>query len=177
MTRHRFLLVVLFGLFLSFTTRDASADGMILTGTALRTKSIGFVNYKLYVISHYIAEKPATKSKQACIDADVNKQFVWKLRNTLPSEKVKKALSEAFAQNGYTDQGKIGQFLGAFSGEELKEDSTLTINYNATSKAVTVAVPGGKTVTVPGADFMKGVWSIWFGKIDQNIGESLIANL
>lgn len=177
MTRHRFLLVVLFGLFLAFT-RDASADGMILTGTALRTKSIGFVNYKLYNITHYMAAKPPTKSKQAVIDADVNKQFIWKLRNDLPTEKVKKALREAFAMNGYNDQGKINQFLGAFTPEELKEDSTLTISYNATSKAVTVSVPGGKSATVPGADFMKGVWSIWLGKIDQpSIGDSLIAKL
>jgi hypothetical protein len=177
MTRHRFLWVVLFGLFLVFS-RDASADGMILTGTALRTKSIGFVNYKLYSIQHYMAEKPATKSKQAVIDADVNKQFVWTLRNDLPTEKVVKALREAFQMNGYGDQGKIGQFLAAFTPEELKEKSTLTISYNAKAQSVTVTVPGGKSATVAGADFMKAVWSIWFGKIDQpSIGDQLIANL
>lgn len=178
MTRHRFLLVALFGLLLAFT-RDASADATILTGTSVRVKSLGILgSVKLYTIQHYMAEKPATKSKQAVIDADVDKKFIWTMQRDLPSEKVKRALQDAFAMNGYGDGGKIGQFLAAFTGEELKEKSQLTIVYNAKSQTTTVNVPGGKSATIPGTDFMKGVWSIWFGKIDQpSMGDQLIANL
>lgn len=176
MTR-RFLFLVALALFLSVAP-TASADPMIDTGGALRVKSIGFVNYKLYWIEHYMASKPANKSKRDVIDADVSKQFTWTMKNDLPAEKVKKALREAFQMNSYNDAGKINQFLAAFSGEELKEKSTLTILYDANSKSTTVTVPGGGKATVPGIDFMKGVWSIWFGNIDQNnLGDQLISKL
>jgi hypothetical protein len=141
-------------------------------------KTIGFINYKLYKIDHFMASKPANKSKKDVIDADVSKQFTWTMKNDLPADKVKKALQEAFAQNGYSDGGKIGQFLGAFSGSELKEDSKLTILYDANTKNTTVKVPGGGAATVNGVDFMKGVWSIWLGHIDQpSLGDSLISAL
>jgi len=43
---------------------------------------------------------------------------------------------------------------------------------------VTVTVQGGGTATIPGVDFMKAVWSIWFGKIDQPaLGDALIRNI
>jgi hypothetical protein len=37
-----------------------------------------------------------------------------------------------------------------------------------------VTSPSG-SATVPGEEFMKATWSIWFGKIDQpNLGDSLL---
>ena len=41
--------------------------------------------------------------------------------------------------NGYGDAGKIGQFIGAFTGE-LKEKSSVSIVYDAEKKATTVKV-------------------------------------
>ena len=54
----------------------------------------------------------------------------------------------------------------------------MVITYNAGSKATTIWVQNGGSVTLAGQDFMKAVWSIWFGKIDQPaMGDQLIAKL
>ncbi len=178
MTRFRFLLALVLGLFLVLGGSEASADGMIYTGQAIRTKSIGFITVNVYQITHNMAAKPAAKTKQAVIDADVDKVFTWTMKRDVDSSKIKKALQEAFAMNGYGDGGKIGTFLSAFSAEEVKEGAKVTIYYSAKSQTVTINVGGGKTASIAGLDFMKGVWSIWLGKIDQpSMGDQLIASL
>ncbi len=152
------------------------ADDWTHTGTGIRVKTVAIVDVKVYEISHYMKTPPATKSKQAVIDADVGKKFVWKMLRDVDKEKIQSALKDAFAMNGYGDQGKIGQFIGAFKSE-LKEKSTVTIVYDSGAKAVTVN-SGSGSATIGGVDFMKAVWSIWFGKIDQPaLGDQLISQL
>jgi len=74
------------------------------------------------------------------------------------------------------DAGKIGQFVGAFKSE-LKEKSNVTIVYDSDKKETSVTTPSG-SATLGGVDFMKAVWSIWFGKIDQpNLGDQLISKI
>ena len=156
---------------------SAFADGWILTGTAVRTKSVGPFTAKVYSIRHDMKEK-VSKNKQAVIDADVDKKFTWRMLRDVDSSKIQNALREAFQMNGYTDGGKIGSFVGAFNKDEVKEDSAVAISYNASNKNVTIWVQNGGTATVNGVDFMKAVWSIWLGKIDQpSMGDQLIANL
>ena len=156
----------------------AHADGMIFTGDAVRTKSVGPFTAKVYSIRHDMKERPATKSKQAVIEADVDKVFTWRMLRDVDTSKIKKALQEAFAMNGYGDAGKIGQFVGAFSQEEIKEDAQVVIAYSAASKTVSISVGGGSKAQIAGADFMKAVWSIWLGKIDQpSMGDQLISKL
>jgi len=156
---------------------DRGADGWFHTGDGIRVKKVVFVNVNVYSIGHDMKELPPTKSKQAVIDMDADKRFVWRMMRDVPHEKIQNALTEAFAMNGYTDQSKIGPYVGAFSGD-LKENAAITIAYNSTTKAVTVTVQGGGSATIPGVDFMKAVWSIWFGKIDQPaLGDALIRNL
>lgn len=157
---------------------SAFAETWIHTGDAVRTKSIGPFSAKVYAIRHDMAARPATKSKQAVIDADVDKKFTWKMLRDVDSKKIKSALVEAFQMNGFNDQGRIGQFVSAFSQEEVKEDTIVVIKYAAAAKSVTIWVKGGRSVTVAGEDFMKGVWKIWFGKIDQpTMGDQLISKL
>ena len=177
MNRFRFLFVLVLGLFATLATSSfADERGMIHTGDSMRVKSVGPFTVKVYSIRHDMAEKLERKSKQAAIDADVNKKFTWVMQRDVESAKIQKALRDAFAMNGYGDQAKIGQFVGAFNKEEVKEKSSVVISYNATSKAVTIWVQNGGSATIPGVDFMKGVWSIWFGKIDQpSMGDQLIS--
>jgi hypothetical protein len=67
--------------------------------------------------------------------------------------------------------------MSAFSGE-LKEGAKVNIVYDADKKSTTVSVGGGGSATVAGVDFMKAVWSIWLGKIDQpKMGDQLISKL
>lgn len=163
--------VVLFALPAAALERDP--DGYYHTGEGVRIKKVAFINVKVYAIDHYMKDLPPSKSKQAVIDADVDKRFSWKMLRTVESEKIKNALREAFAKNGYGDSAKINSFLGSF-GKELKEGDQVTINYDAAEKTTTVTSPSG-SATVQGVDFMKATWSIWFGKIDQpNLGDSLL---
>jgi len=157
---------------------SAMAEGMIHTGDGVRTKSLGLFSVKVYAIRHDMKERPATKSKQAVIDADVDKKFTWMMLRDVDCSKIRKALKDAFEMNGFTDARRIEQFIGTCKQEEVKEKSSVVIAYNAAAKAVTVSIQGGGSATIEGVDFMKAVWSIWFGKIDQPaLGDSLISKL
>lgn len=175
-----FLLVtIMAALFTLAVPKSASAQaGWIHTGDAVRTKSVGPFTAKVYSIRHDMKDRPSAKAKQAVIEADVDKKFTWRMLRDVDSSKIKKALQDAFAMNGYGDGGKIGQFVSAFNKEEVKEDSAVVITYNAANKTTTIWVQNGGTASVAGADFMKAVWSIWFGKIDQpSMGDQLLAKL
>ncbi|HRI67770.1 MAG TPA: chalcone isomerase family protein [Polyangium sp.] len=155
----------------------AIADDWLHTGSGIRVKTILVVDVNVYSISHFMSQRPAEKSKSAVIEADVNKKFECKMLRDLEGEKLKTALKDAYAKNNYTDQAKIGKVLGAFTGD-LKEGQRFSIKYDAEKKTTTFNVDGQGSVTVDGADFMKGTWSIWFGNIDQkNLGNQLIAKL
>ncbi len=159
-----------------FVSAFASADDWTHTGTGIRVKTV-IVDINVYEISHYIKGSLPAKTKQAAIDADIHKKFVWTMKRDVDKEKIQNALKDAFSMNGYTDAGKIGSFIGAFKAD-LKEKQKVTIVYNADKKETTVTVEGGGTATLAGADFMKGTWSIWFGKIDQpKLGDQLISKL
>jgi hypothetical protein len=175
--RPALLLTLFFALVLGVAP-SARAEGWIHTGDAVRTKSVGPFTAKVYSIRHDMKERPAQKSKQAVIDADVDKKFTWRMLRDVESSKIQKAMREAFAMNGFGDAGKIGSFVGAFNKEEVKEDSAVVITYNATAKSTTIWVQNAGSATIAGADFMKAVWSIWFGKIDQpSMGDQLISKL
>lgn len=156
---------------------EPGPDGFYFTGSGTRVKTVAFVDIDVYKISHFMKALPAQKSKRAVIDTDADKRIVWKMLRDVDAERIQKTLREAFGANGYGDGGKIGKFVGAFSNE-LKEGQSVTISYSAEKKAVTVAVQGGGSATVEGVDFMKGVWSIWFGNIDQpKLGDAMISKL
>jgi len=157
---------------------EAGKDGWYHTGDGIRTKSIAFITVKVYAIGHDMKQLPPSKSKQAVIDADVDKRLTWKMLRDVDHEKIVNALREAYAMNGYSDGGKIGQATSVFTGE-LKEGTYVTISYNATAKSTTFHVLGaGGPVSVGGDDFMKATWSLWFGKIDQpSLGDALISRI
>ena len=173
------LTMIMAALFVSVGAPKAAhaQAGWTHTGDAVRTKSVGPFTAKVYAIRHDMKEKVA-KNKQAVIDADVDKKFTWRMLRDVESKKIQKALQDAFAMNGYGDGGKIGQFVGAFNKDEVKEDSAVVITYSAANKSTTIWVQNMGSATIAGADFMKAVWSIWFGKIDQpSMGDQLISKL
>jgi len=157
---------------------SALADGMIHTGDAVRIKSVGPFSAKVYAIRHDMKEAPATKSKQAVIDADVDKKFTWRMLRDVDSAKIRKAMTEALQMNGFNDTARINSFTSAFKQEEVKENTPVVISYSAATKSVTIWVKDGASATIAGQDFMKAAWSIWFGKIDQpSMGDQLISKL
>lgn len=165
------LLVVTLGLAL-----EPGKDGYFHTGDGVRVKKVAFISANVYAIRHDMKVLPPTKSKRAVIDTDCDKRFVWRMLRDVDSEKIQNAFREGYAMNGYRDDAKIRQFVSGFRGE-LKEGSGILIVYNAAAKATTLTVQGA-SVTVPGVDFMRATWSLWFGQIDQPaLGDSLIAKL
>jgi hypothetical protein len=176
MLRRSFLFTLLVATFVSV---PALADGdWVHTGSAVRTKSVGPFNAKVYSIRHDMKGKPSEKSKAAVINADVDKKFTCQMLRDVDAEKIQKALREGFAMNGFSDAGRINQFVAAFK-DEVKENSTFVISYTAANKTTTIWVQsGGGRAAVAGDDFMKAVWSLWFGRIDQpSMGDQLIAKL
>ena len=173
------LTMIVAAVFTLAVPKSASAQaGWIHTGDAVRTKSVGPFTAKVYSIRHDMKEKPGSKSKQAVIDADVDKKFTWRMLRDVDSKKIQKALQDAFAMNGYGDGGKIGQFVGAFNKDEVKEDSAVVITYSAANKSTTIWVQNMGSATIAGPEFMHAVWNIWFGKIDHpSMGDQLIAKL
>jgi hypothetical protein len=155
---------------------DKNKEGFYETGEGIRFKKVAFINVKVYDITSYAKELPASTDKAAMISLDADKKLAWRMLRSVDSEKIRNALREGFAKNGYTDKAKIDQFIAPFQNE-LKDGSYVTIAYDAASKKTTVFVSGGKAV-VEGADFMKATWSLWFGNIDQpDLSQKLIDNL
>lgn len=151
--------------------------GYTQTGTAVRLKTVALVDVDVYQIAHYMHQLPPLKSKAAVISMDTGKKFVLTLLRDVDQAQMKDDLKQALAMNGYSDAGKSGAFLGAFTGT-LKKTSQVNIVYDADKKATTVTVSGGGKATVQGVDFMKAVWMIWFGIIDQpKLGDQLISKL
>ena len=120
---------------------DRGNDGMFKTGDGIRYKKIAFINIKVYAIDHEMKDLPTQKSKQAVIDANVDKKFHWKMLRTVEAEKIKNALREAYAKNGYSDAAKINPFVDSIA-KELKEGDSVTIRYDAAAKATTISSPG-----------------------------------
>jgi hypothetical protein len=175
-TKYPALLAAFAAVLLTVTSLFAQSDYK-LTGTGIRVKTIAFIDINVYEISHYTKQLPATRSKQAMIELDAGKKFVWKMLRDVDREKMVTALKDAYAMNGYTDAAKIAQAMSVIKGE-IKEKTRVTVEYDAEKKATTLTVEGAGSTTVSGIDFMKATWSIWFGKIDQpKLGDQLLSKL
>ncbi len=151
---------------------------MIHTGDSVRVKSVGPFTAKVYAIRHDMKEKPAQKSKQAVIDADVDKKFTWTMLRDVDSPKIQKALREAFAHERLRRPGAhrpVRRRLQQGRSEgEVRRRHQLQRRREDDDDLGAERRSGDD----PGQDFMKAVWSIWFGKIDQPaMGDQLIAKL
>jgi hypothetical protein len=172
--RTLFVLAAVASMALPAAALERGGDGYYHTGDAVRVKKVAFIKIKVYSIEHAMKDLPPAKSKQAVIDADVDKRFSWKMLRTVDAEKIRNALREAYEMNGYGDGAKVKAFVQALAAKELKEGDAVTIRYDAAKKETTISGPGG-SATVAGEDFMKATWKIWFGKIDQpDLGDHLI---
>src|SRR5690349_1647590 len=80
-----------------FTVTAAFADDWTLTGSGVRVKKVAIVDVNVYAISHYMKQLPPSKSKQAVIDMDTGKKFVWTMKRDVDQEKIQNALKDAFA--------------------------------------------------------------------------------
>ena len=155
---------------------ERGKDGFYETGEGVRTKKVAFFHVKVYQIESFAKELPAVKSKAAMITLDTDKKLEWKMLRSVGAQKIKDAMREAYEMNGYSDQAKIDSIKAPFVGE-VKDGATVTISYDAATKTTSLAT-GGRRASVPGEDFMRATWSIWFGHIDQpSLQDALISKL
>jgi hypothetical protein len=151
--------------------------GWYTTGNGVRKKKVGPFSAEVYSITHFMRELPPSRSKAAVIAAETDKAFVWQTLRDLDASQITNALRDAYAMNGYGDRPKIDAFLAAFTKKEPK-GTKVQITYAAGPKTTTLKVSNDGTATIPGSDFMRATWSIWFGKIDQpSLGDDLIKNI
>ncbi len=152
-------------------------EGWIKTGEGVRTKTVVFVTVDVYHIAHFMKKLPPKKSKQAVIDMETDKKFVWTMLRDVDRDKIQDALRDAYDMNGYKDKAKIDKFVGVFFND-LKKGQHVTITYDPASVMTSVFVEGGGAASIPTTAFMKGTWSIWFGRIDPpSLGDDLIKYL
>lgn len=155
---------------------DRGTDGWFRTGEGVRVKKVAFIKVKIYQIEHAMKELPAERSKEAVVDSPADKKLAFRLLRSVPAEKVKAGLREAYQLNGFTDQARIDRLLAPLEGE-LAEGSWVTVRWDAAAQRTTLA-SGGKTASVDGAEFMRATWRIWFGKIDQpSLTDSLMSKI
>ena len=160
---------------------EPGKDGFYLTGSGTRVKTFLIVKVNVYVVSHYMRELPAQKSRRAVIEADCDKRFVWRMLRDVDAEKVRDTLRDtlrdAYGRNNYRDQAKISQLTAAFAGD-IKEGTLVTIAYEKASKTTTLTV-GDKRAAIAGDDFMRATWSLFFGNMPDQpaLGDELISRL
>lgn len=150
-----------------------------LTGEAVRTKSIAFLDFDVYRVQSWVKELPSTASKQALIDLAADKKIELTMLRDLSVSKIVSALEKALDNCAYTDQVKIAAMMKLFT-KDLEEGDKILIAYDASNRTTSLVLPGRPRSTLEGEDFMKGVWCIWAGVgIDDQpeISDQLIANL
>jgi Chalcone isomerase-like len=144
----------------------AHAAQMYRTGEGIRHKKLGFIHAKVYEVVSEVSRLPAERTPQGVINLDADKVLTWRMLRSVDSRKCEDALREAYARNGYHDPRKIETALSAFR-TELPKGAIVTIRYDAATKTTSVTTSMGGRASVPGVEFMRATWSIWFGNIDE----------
>jgi hypothetical protein len=156
---------------------ERGKDGYFHTGDGIRVKSLVVVKLKIYAIGHDMRELPATATKQAVMEMDVDKRLSWKMLRDAGGDRLQGILRDGFARNGFGDAARISAFLEPFRGG-LRENQRVVISYASQANATTVSVEGAVPVSITGLDFMRATWGMWFGNTeDPALGDALIARL
>lgn len=171
------LTLVLAGGALLSSQPAAGQAGWVHTGEGVREKNLALVHIQAYAISHWVRARPTTVTRSAMIDLEADKQFTLRMLRDVGVGRMKGMFRDAFALNGYRDQARIEAFLAALTRDLAKGDQ-ITVSYALLGQATTIALQGGGSATLKGADFMRATWSIWFGQSDQPaLSEALISRL
>ena len=151
-------------------------DGFVRTGQGIQTASHWPFTIEVFTIAHDIKALPEQKTRQAMIDADVDKRFSLRMLREVEAAKLRAGLRDGYKRNGYADNERIDRFLAGFS--DAPKGKAMSIVYDAGAKETRLIVDGAVTTTVDGSAFMKATWSIWFGKSKPvSLGDELIKEL
>jgi len=150
------------------------------TGVALREKTIMKVD--VYTIVGYVdASATLTGDKaEAFIDLLAPKRLQMDLTRGFGVDKLKKSFSDVIKKN-FDDMTPFAAdmevFLGYFT-KEAEEGDKLVFDF-CPMKGLSTELNGEHMGTIENVEFMKALWSVWFGKKPANDGmkEKLLANI
>ena len=143
---------------------DDAAYTLKGTGVALREKT--FMKVDVYVIASYISAKADIQDNKAqqVKDLDVNKRLVMDLTRGFSAEKLKKAFSEVIEKN-YEDmsmfKADMDTFLAYFT-KDAEEGDNLVFDYQPLI-GLTTTVNGEVKGVINNFEFVKALWTVWFG--------------
>ena len=147
---------------------------LLLNGAGIRKK----VFFKLYVAGLYLQSK--TKNPNDIINGD--KEMLMRLTITsgmISSSNMSEAIEEGFkkSMNGNTAplKSQIDIFINTFKKEEIKEGDLFEIWYTP-NVGVQPYKNGKLQNTIPGLDFKKAVFGIWFSTnpVDEDLKKALL---
>lgn len=143
-----------------------------LVGVGLRKKFFVDVYYGALYLQQPIGD-PAR-----VIGSDQAKRVVLQVvYKEVEASKWVEGWQEGFAKNTPNAdsalKAKMNQFIGYFQ-EPVKKGETVQISY-VPGTGTEVVIKGKAQGTIPGDDFMKALWSIWFGK--QPASEDLMKGM
>jgi len=160
------------GVTLPATIKKDNSD-LLLNGAGIRKK----VFFKLYVAGLYLKVK--TTNPFEIIQSD--KEMLMRLTITsgmISSSNMSEAIEEGFEKslNGNTApfKDKIATFISAFK-EEIKEGDLFEIYYTP-NVGIQPYKNGKLQTTIPGLDFKKAVFGIWFSSnpVDADLKKALL---
>jgi hypothetical protein len=139
-----------------------------------RGSSPRIVGNELYTVRHEMRHLPGQRTRQAFIDAAVDKRFVLHMLCDIDGDRARENLRDALFRNGCIDPSRVRAFLGALD-RTLRAGSYVVVAYDAALAETTLKVENGRSVTVAGADFMRAVWATWLGPFaSSQLAQSLV---
>ncbi len=143
-------------------TVSISGKSCHLVGLGLRKKFF----FKIYVGGLYM-EHPSHKPKQVINDPGIKRVVMHFLYGHVTAKEIRDAWTDGFKDNLGDNfsrmKEKIDRFNALFT-ETVHRGDEIWITY-LPGKGIQVIVKGKKKGIVPGLNFMKAVFSVWFGEI------------
>ncbi len=145
-------------------------DSVEVDGTTLQLNGLGwrlatFFSVKVYAMGLYLSEK--TDDASAIIASNGNKKIIMRLVRDVSASKLSDAWQEGF-ENNIEDVGAVQAGLDQFKSamRDVTEGMTMTIDFSG--ETTTLAFDGETVLTIEGADFQKGLLSVWLGQEPPN---------
>ncbi|MGZ3650861.1 MAG: chalcone isomerase family protein [Bdellovibrionota bacterium] len=159
------------------------AYSLRLVGAGLRYKKVAFIKAKVYVGEFFVdAPEKIIKSSDGAL-ASLSTQKAMAIRMTfvrdVDGEKVSNGFKEALETNKVKlDTPAVKSFLDAVkAGGEAKDQKTLVVvgeKLDGAKEQISYENAAGKLVVISGdAGFVRDIFSIWLGKIDDSGLENL----
>lgn len=157
-----------------------NGQDLVATGVALREKT--FLKVDVYTIVSYVKKGAVLGDDAAAgiVALEEPKLIQMDLTRGFSNEKLKNSFSEIIEKN-FDDlsafQADMDRFLAYFT-EDAQEGDRLIFGY-CPAEGLTVTLNGEELGTIENVEFMKALWTVWFGEkpADKGMREKLLSAL